>query len=204
MKVLLFGGTFDPPHNGHLNNLRAAVQAVGPDEVVVMPAGVPPHKAASSTPAKLRYAMCGCFEELFRTPGSPRFTLSDWEIRRAGEGYRNYSVDTLEMLKKTRQGAELYMTIGSDMLLGFTRWHDWQRILTLCVLVVQSRQPGDDRLLNEQAKQLQARGGRILFAHAPALPLASRDIRSGAVPLEQLPPLVRRLVAENHLYGYGR
>ena len=99
---------------------------------------------------------------------------------------------------------ELYMTVGSDMLLGFTKWHDWQTILKLCVLVVQSRQPGDDRLLTEQAEQLQAQGARILFAHAPALPLASRDIRSGAVSLEQLPGPVRRLVQENHLYGYGR
>ena len=204
MRVLLFGGTFDPPHNGHLNNLKAAVQAVQPDEVVVMPAGVPPHKKASSTPAGLRYAMCGCFEELFRLPSSPRFTLSDWEIRRAEQGYRNYSVDTLKMLGQTRPGAELYMTVGSDMLLDFTKWHDGQTILKLCVLVVQSRQSGDDRLLTEQAEQLQAQGARILFAHAPALPLASRDIRSGAVSLEQLPEPVRRLVQENHLYGYGR
>ena len=50
MKVLLYGGTFDPPHNGHLNNLRAAAGRVLPDLTVVMPAGVPPHKAASAHP----------------------------------------------------------------------------------------------------------------------------------------------------------
>ena len=49
MKLLLYGGTFDPPHNGHLNNLRAAAARVHPDLAVVMPAGVPPHKAASGT-----------------------------------------------------------------------------------------------------------------------------------------------------------
>ena len=51
MKILLYGGTFDPPHYGHLNNLRAAMEPIAPDRVIVMPAGIPPHKAASSTPA---------------------------------------------------------------------------------------------------------------------------------------------------------
>ena len=58
MKILLYGGTFDPPHWGHINNLRAAMQAVQPDKVIVMPAGIPPHKAASATPGSLRLQMC--------------------------------------------------------------------------------------------------------------------------------------------------
>lgn len=83
MKVLLYGGTFDPPHNGHLNNLRAAAGRVLPDLAVVMPAGVPPHKAASATPAALRLEMCRCFAGLQGLPGLPRVTVSDWEIRQA-------------------------------------------------------------------------------------------------------------------------
>ena len=55
-KLLIYGGTFDPPHIGHLNNLRAAMQAVRPDRVLVMPAGTPPHKLASETPADLSSA----------------------------------------------------------------------------------------------------------------------------------------------------
>ena len=50
MKILLFGGTFDPPHNGHIHNLTAAIEAVRPDRAIVMPAGVPPHKTPSATP----------------------------------------------------------------------------------------------------------------------------------------------------------
>ena len=59
MKALLFGGTFDPPHAGHMNNLRAAMQAVQPDVVLVMPAGIPPHKHASATPGELRNGLYG-------------------------------------------------------------------------------------------------------------------------------------------------
>ena len=54
MKIMLYGGTFDPPHNGHINNLRAALALVRPDRAIVMPAGTPPHKQASTTPAALR------------------------------------------------------------------------------------------------------------------------------------------------------
>ena len=60
-RLLLYGGTFDPPHVGHVNNLRAAIEAVQPDRAIVMPAGEPPHKRGSHAPAELRLAMCGCF-----------------------------------------------------------------------------------------------------------------------------------------------
>mgnify|MGYP000887268240 CR=1 FL=1 len=73
-KVLLYGGTFDPPHNGHMNNLRAALELVRPDKAIVMPAGIPPHKKASTTPGKVRLAMCQCFTAL-----SPAVEVSDWE-----------------------------------------------------------------------------------------------------------------------------
>ena len=91
MKTLLYGGTFDPPHNGHMNNLRAALALVQPDRALVMPAGTPPHKHASATPAELRLQMCACFTAL-----SPAVQVSDWEIRRGG---RSYTVHTLEWLR---------------------------------------------------------------------------------------------------------
>ena len=91
MKTLLYGGTFDPPHNGHMNNLRAALALVQPDCALVMPAGTPPHKHASATPAELRLQMCACFAAL-----SPAVQVSDWEIRRGG---RSYTVHTLEWLR---------------------------------------------------------------------------------------------------------
>ena len=102
MKILLFGGTFDPPHNGHMNNLRAAMDCVQPDKVIVMPAGIPPHKKASGTEAALRLAMCECFTAL-----SPKVEVSDWEVRQGG---RNYSVNTVEMLRDRYPNDRLYMS----------------------------------------------------------------------------------------------
>ena len=70
MKLLLYGGTFDPPHYGHLNNLRAAAARVAPDRVVVMPAGASPFKHTSPTPPALRAEMCGCFAALAEATGA--------------------------------------------------------------------------------------------------------------------------------------
>lgn len=198
-RLLLYGGTFDPPHVGHMNNLRAAMDAVRPDRVVVMPAGTPPHKAASTTPGSWRLAMCRCFEAV-----DPRVTVSRWEIDRAG---RSYTVNTLEMLRARCPGAALYLALGSDMLLTFTQWRSWPQILQLATLVVQSRADGDGALLREAARDLMAQGGRVVFAAAVPVPCASSEIRAGTLPAARLrallPPEVRRVIREHHLYGIG-
>ena len=64
MKILLYGGSFDPPHNGHLNNLRAAADRVHPDKIVVMPAGTSPFKEGTNASGALRLEMCRCFAAL--------------------------------------------------------------------------------------------------------------------------------------------
>lgn len=196
MKILLFGGTFDPPHKGHMNNLQAAMDCVQPDKVIVMPAGIPPHKKASTTDAALRLAMCECFTAL-----SPKVEVSDWEIRQGG---RNYSVNTVEMLHSRYPADSLYMCVGSDMLLGFTRWYRWQDILRMTALVVESREAGDAAALHAAAEELRRQGATVLLAQAQAFPCASSDIRSGRVPRsrweEVLPPNVIQIVKENGLY----
>ena len=167
-KVLLYGGTFDPPH-----------------------------KKASTTPGEVRLAMCQCFTAL-----SPAVEVSDWEIAQGG---RSYTVHTLEMLRDAYPGAELYLCVGSDMLLTFTQWYRWQEMLAMAALVVESREAGDEPALQAAAADLTAQGGRVLFARAEAYPCASSDIRSGKIPPEQwpgvLPPETLRVVQENHLYS---
>lgn len=196
MKILLFGGTFDPPHKGHMNNLQAAMDCVQPDKVIVMPAGIPPHKKASTTDAALRLAMCECFTAL-----SPKVEVSDWEVRQGG---RNYSVNTVEMLHSRYPADSLYMCVGSDMLLGFTRWYRWQDILRMTALVVESREAGDAAALHAAAEDLRRQGATVLLAQAQAFPCASSDIRSGRVPRsrwqEVLPPNVIQIVKDNGLY----
>ena len=209
MRVLLDGGTFAPPHNGHVHNLRAAARTIRPDRVVVMPAGLPPHKAASATPAALRYEMCkACFAPLAGTPEIPALEVSEWEIRRAAEGLPNYTADTLRMLAQDYPGAELCLAVGSDMLLSFTTWKRWQEILRTAQLVCESRQAGDGAALAQAAAGLQqaAPGAKpILLAKAPALALSSSQIRAALAAGERceelVPPAVAAVIAREGLYG---
>ena len=173
MKTLLYGGTFDPPHNGHMNNLRAALALVQPDRALVMPAGTPPHKHASATPAELRLQMCACFTAL-----SPAVQVSDWEIRRGG---RSYTVHTLEWLRGQDPDGALYLCVGSDMLLTFQEWYRWQDMLKMAALVVESRTGTDEAALHAAAAELKKAGGRVLFARAEAMGKWDMPVNRGGV-----------------------
>ena len=206
MKTLLYGGSFDPPHNGHLNNLRAAAACVRPDRVVVMPAGLSPFKQHTAAPAALRLEMCGCFRQLAQGEKAvtPQLEVSSWEIAQAEAGRRNYTVLTVEMLAAQDPEGELYLAVGSDMLLSFDGWHRWQDILRLAHLVVTSRNVGDAPELHAKALRLDPTGARILFAPVQALPMASSDIRTRLTAGEgceaELPEAVRAVIRREKLY----
>ena len=204
MRVLLYGGSFDPPHNGHLNNLRAAAARVKPDKVVVMPAGVSPFKRTTHASGAQRVEMCGCFSDLAESGEVPSLSVSSWEVQQAEAGRRNYTVLTLEMLAAEYPGAELYLAIGSDMLLSFDGWYRWQDILRLAHLVVTSRNIGDDPALHAKARELDVSGARILLAPVEALPMASSALRArlaaGDECENELPPIVRQVIQREGLY----
>ena len=181
MKVLLYGGTFDPPHNGHLNNLRAAAARVQPDKVVVMPAGLSPFKQKTSASGALRLEMCSCFHALEEDADTiPQLEVSGWEIEQAAAGNRNYTVLTVEKLARDYPGAQLYLAIGSDMLLSFDGWHRWQDILRLAPSG--GHQPPCGRRPRAARKGSPAgpHRARILFAPVQALPMpAATSVPSG-------------------------
>ena len=204
MRLLLYGGTFDPPHNGHLNNLRAAAARVRPDRVVVMPAGLSPFKQSTAAPGSARVEMCACFRALEAEGTVPALCVSGWEVEQAALGRRNYTVLTVEKLARDSPGAQLYLAIGSDMLLSFEGWHRWQDILRIARVVVTSRDIGDAPALHAKAKLLDPSGGRILFAPVQALPMASSQLRARLAAGEEceaeLPEEVRSVIRREGLY----
>ena len=110
----------------------------------------------------------------------------------------------MEKLARDYPGAQLYLAIGSDMLLSFDGWHRWQDILRIAHLVVVSRNIGDDPMLHAKASELDPAGDRILFAPVEALPMASSQLRArlqaGDSCEAELPETVRQVIRRERLY----
>lgn len=190
--LLLYGGTFDPPHNGHIQLLQSAIAATNPDKVVVMPAGIPPHKKDSTTPAALRLAMCGCFLSLHKN-----LVISDWETT---QKQKNYTVDTVHWLCKQYPDTKILLCVGSDMLLSFETWREWQWLLQHTILVAHSRKNGDESALLAAKQRLEQAGGQVVFTHGDVLEASSSGLRAGKESETLLPPQALRVIEQNRLY----
>jgi len=131
LKTGLFGGTFAPPHLGHLHAAKTFLREVELDELIIMPTYLPPHKekSAGDTP-ELRYRMC---EALFG--GLPRTVISDYEIRKEGI---SYTVETLEYLHSTAE-RKIHLLCGTDMFLTLDSWRRAEDIFSLCEVVCMPR-----------------------------------------------------------------
>ena len=133
LRIGVLGGTFDPPHVGHLLAAVDAFEALSLDRLIFVPAAMQPLK----TGAPARASAEARLEMVRRAVGDdPRFEVSDTEIARGG---LSYTVDTLEALARQRPGAELVFILGMDALSSFDKWKSPNRILELASLAVLAR-----------------------------------------------------------------
>ena len=179
-KILLFGGTFDPPHKGHLHLLHTALEQVEADRVLLIPAFIPPHK--DHTPALSFDVRCGVLKDWFGHV--PNLEISDVEQKRGG---KSFTVDTVETILAENPNSELYLLIGTDMFLSFETWHRFQDLLSLVTLVVGSREVGDRKALNDYKTHLlesySCKG--ILLCEMEPVVCASSDLRAAGDGLAQ-------------------
>ena len=194
MKIGVFGGTFNPPHNGHVRLAKAAADELKLDKLLVIPSCIPPHKiAAKLADGQERLEMCrlafGC---------DPRFEVSPMELER---GSWSYTVETLRELKALYPDSELYFIVGSDMLESFDKWYLWQEILSLSVLCAASREEGYSPDLSRFGKLAE----RIKIITLDPLEVSSTQIRNsaGEVSPELLDPKVAAYIREHGLYDDG-
>lgn len=132
MRIGIFGGTFDPPHAGHLLAASDAFDQLGLDRLVFVPAAQQPLKSAGpSAPGEARLAM---LEAMIR--GDQRFAVDPIEIRRGG---LSYTVETLETYRARYEGAELFLCLGADAVWSFPRWREPERIMGLARVAVLAR-----------------------------------------------------------------
>jgi nicotinate-nucleotide adenylyltransferase len=130
VKIGIFGGTFDPPHIGHLIAAQDALHLLPLDKVLFIPALVPPHKQQRGiSPAAVRLRMIQA-----ATQGDTRFEVSDVELKRTGRP--SYTVDTLREL---RGEDELFLLLGVDQVREFSTWHQPEEVLRLAQLVMMAR-----------------------------------------------------------------
>ena len=151
MKIGIYGGTFNPPHLGHMAAAKAAVAALGLDKLLLIPAAIPPHKALpSDTPApEHRLAMV----EKWADGMGAGAEVSALELEREG---KSYTSDTLRAIRQTYPDAELWLLMGTDMFLTLHLWHEPEVILSLAGICAFGRTEQDgEALFAPQREHLQ-------------------------------------------------
>lgn len=200
-RIGVFGGSFNPPHLGHLLAVREFQRALSLDRVLLVPAATPPHKAlsANSPSARERFEMT-----ILAASQLPFAEVSDLELRREGA---SYTADTLVELRGAYPNDELYLLMGTDMFLSFDRWYQPERIAALATLAVAHRSEDKAEKLQAQAAALEkAFHVRTVFVDNEFLPHSSTSVRAllafGAAE-EYLAPAVLAYIQKNHLYFCG-
>ncbi len=215
---LIYGGTFDPIHNGHLAIARAAREAFGVP-VRLMPAADPPHRPAPGADAQQRCAMLAL--AIADTPG---LVLDLHEVRRAQArpGVASYSIDTVRELRaELGADAPLALLIGSDSFVGFNGWREWRALLEAAHLIVADRAgSGWERAVPAELAQAmagrwadtpqalaRAPGGRLWCLRQPlrseSASLVRARIAAGEDWAALLPAPVAAYIRDHALYASG-
>lgn len=190
MRIGVLGGSFDPPHEGHLALARAAARQLGLDRVLLVPAWAPPHKPGGPTiPADRRLAMVRAAVQ-----GDPLIGVSTIELDRQGT---SYTAETLEQLAADHPGADLWFIMGADQLEGFAGWERPERIVELARLAVAWRPGAGDPAMDELAGPVAA--GRIDVVDMPEVAISSTEVRErlarGDDVASLVPPAVAAMLA---------
>lgn len=200
-RVLLFGGSFNPIHHGHLIVARAAAEKLGIRRIVLIPAAVPPHKQGETMPpGALRAEICRA-----AVAGDPLFEVSEWELQQPGP---NYSLLTVEHFLATEVDTEIFWLLGMDSLRDLHTWHRVGDLAARCTLVT-ARRPGVALPELTELAALVALGDleriRRHVLDTPEMDISATEIRwrvaAGQSIRYLLPPAAAKLIADSRQYG---
>lgn len=199
MKIAMFGGSFNPPHLGHVEAARSVVDCVKPDRLLIMPTFVSPHKVmADDTPTpEVRAELCR-----IAFAGIPEAEVSDLEMRREG---KSYTADTLAQLKEMYPNDDLVLIMGTDMILSLEKWSRPEMIMALAEIAVLLRGVDEDADVLAHIHYLREKyGARITLLEAGVYPAASTDVRNALKQgggRELLDDAVYEYIIKNRCYG---
>ena len=184
MKIGVFGGTFNPPHLGHVNICREFSRHIGFDRLLIIPTFMPPHKSCQELISpESRGEMCRIAFSEFENA-----EISMTEIERKG---KSYTYDTLCEIKELYPDSEIFFIMGSDMMVTFTQWYRWQDILKLCTLCAAQRDEG-----NELTKYLSHFPEKVIYLPVKPFEVSSTQIRNMVKKGEDISHLVGKDTAE--------
>lgn len=203
--MVLYGGSFDPIHHGHLISARAVAERLGAERVILIPTHIPPHKRASQlTPVAHRVTMCRLAIE-----DDPLFEVDDWETTQSGPSYSLFTVQRFREMNAT--GTRLYFLIGMDALADLASWHQVGKLANLCTFVT-ARRPDVPRfdtaalsgaLAPEQLREIEAH-----ILDTPLIDIRATEVRRRAAAGQSIryfvPDAVMRYIELHGLYRGSR
>ena len=194
-RIAIFGGTFNPPHMGHISAARACVESLGLNKLLMIPTNIPPPKKlpeGSPSPVQ-RLEMTAIAASMI-----PMAEACAIEIERSGP---SYTADTAAEIKALYPESCLWLVIGTDMLESFERWREPDKIASICRLAAVARGEQDGRLIAEQAERLRKSiGARVDIIYNRVIEGSSTDFREGRAE-RLVPSEIRRFIKKNGLYG---
>ena len=198
MRIGVFGGAFDPPHNAHVALAKTALTELELDALHVIPTGQAWHKTRTLSAAEHRLAMTRlAFVDV------PRVVVDDREIKRAGP---TFTIDTLQALQAENPDAQLYLMMGADQFAAFRQWHQWQDILQIAIICIAARARFD--WPEGQFDTLKQSENRFLMLQMPQMAVSATQIRQltagglgeNRVMTDLLPTSVASYIAQHQLY----
>ncbi|MBI2758848.1 MAG: nicotinate (nicotinamide) nucleotide adenylyltransferase [Chloroflexi bacterium] len=196
-RIGIFGGTFDPPHLGHLILASESRAQLNLTRLLFVLTPTPPHKLnqpVSSIADRLAMLRVALKDE-------PAFELSMMEMERPGP---HYTLDTVQLLTDKNRGADLILLLGGDSLRDLPTWHRPADLVAACRQIGVMRRPGDSIELSALERQIPGVTAKVKFVEAPLLEIASREIRrrasSGRPFRYYLLPSVYNYIVEHKLY----
>jgi nicotinate-nucleotide adenylyltransferase len=200
MRIGILGGTFNPPHLGHLVVAQEAYRELDLDQVLFIPAGIPPHKPVDAEPgSEHRLALCRLAIE-----GDDRFAASDLELRRDGP---SYTVDTLRELSTQAPTNDLFLILGADIAAGLPQWQEPERVLELATVAITKRRGTPPESVQRALDQLKG-GDRAEFFEMPRIGISStmvrRRVQAGQPIRYFVPDRVAAYILDHGLYGASK
>lgn len=197
MKTGIYGGSFDPVHNGHINAAKTFMEELSLDRIIVVPAYCSPFKKGLAvTPSQHRLNMCN-----IAFGGLAGFEVSDIEIKREDDGYMS---DTVAEIRELNPDDELYLLLGGDQLLIFDKWHAWSKIADEATVAAAARSWEEDSAMEAQAAVLRSMGASVIIVPIDVKEISSTDVREAVRRGDDISAMVPQGVAEyiwdNYLY----